>query len=82
MIGPEDQDDPLPSALGPRDGTPFPVLPIRGTEDTRKGDPVSASEPQKRLGVALIYERDPTPGLPQNISLPPGANRIDPRRRR
>jgi len=38
MIGPEDRDDPLPSALGPRDGTPFPVLPIRGTEDTRKGD--------------------------------------------
>jgi hypothetical protein len=26
---------------------------------TRKGDPVLASGPQKRLGVPLIYERDP-----------------------
>lgn len=36
MIGPEDRDDPLPSALGPRNGTPFPVLPIRGTKDTER----------------------------------------------
>jgi len=69
MIGPEDRPDPLPSALGPRDGTPFPVLSIRGTEDTSKGDSVSASEPQKRLGAVLMYERDSALGLSRNISL-------------
>lgn len=61
MIGPEDRDDPLPSALGPRNGTPFPVLPIRGTKDTERRSRLGESEPQKRLGVPLIYERDPAP---------------------
>ncbi|EGI60579.1 hypothetical protein G5I_11139 [Acromyrmex echinatior] len=46
-----------PSALGlERRNSTFPVLPIRGTKDTKRRDPVSASEPQKRLGVPLIYE--------------------------
>ncbi|KYM82755.1 hypothetical protein ALC53_06760 [Atta colombica] len=44
-----------PNVLGSRDETPR-FLPIRGTNDTERRDPVSASEPQKRLGVPLIYE--------------------------
>jgi len=49
-----------PNVLGSRDETPR-FLPIRGTKDTERRDPVSASEPQKRLGVPLIYECDPVP---------------------